>query len=88
VPADARLISADNFRVDESLLTGESELVEKRVRNVTSPNDNLLFSGTLIVKGHGIAEVTSISVKTEIGKIGTSLKSIGVEKTLLQKEVN
>ncbi|MEI7539619.1 MAG: cation-translocating P-type ATPase [Candidatus Saccharibacteria bacterium] len=88
VPADARLISADNFRVDESLLTGESEPVEKRVRNAVNPNDNLLFSGTLIVRGHGIAEVTSIGVKTEIGKIGTSLKSIGIEKTLLQKEVN
>jgi len=88
VPADARLISADNFRVDESLLTGESEPVEKRVLNATNPNDNLLFSGTLIVKGHGIAEVINIGIKTEIGKIGTSLKSIGVEKTLLQKEVN
>jgi len=88
VPADAKLISAENFKVDESLLTGESEPVEKHVRGVTDPKFNTIFSGTLIVKGHGYAEVTGIGKDTEIGKIGTSLKSIKTEKTLLQKEVN
>ena len=88
VPADAKLISAENLRVDESLLTGESEPVEKRTHEISDFRLNSVFSGTLIVKGHGIAEVTGIGINTEIGKIGTSLKSIETEKTLLQKEVN
>jgi len=87
VPADAKLISAENLRVDESLLTGESEPVEKHTREIKDFRLNSVFSGTLVVKGHGIAEVTGIGFNTEIGKIGTSLKSIETEKTLLQKEV-
>ena len=88
VPADAKLITAENFKVDESLLTGESEPVEKHTRNITDYRINSVFSGTLIVSGHGFAEVTGIGKDTEIGKIGTSLKSIKTDKTLLQKEVN
>ena len=87
VPADARLISAENFKVDESLLTGESEPVEKHIR-VSDVQTNGVFSGTLVVSGHGYAEVTGIGKDTEIGQIGTSLNSIKTEKTLLQKEVN
>ena len=88
VPADAKLISSENFKVDESLLTGESEPVEKRTNDITDYRVNSVFSGTLIVSGHGFAEVTGIGKNTEIGEIGTSLKSIKTEKTLLQKEVN
>lgn len=87
VPADAKLISAEGLKVDESLLTGESEAVEKRTRDIVDFRTNSVSSGTLVVKGHGIAEVTSIGKSTELGKIGTSLNSIGTEKTLLQKEV-
>ncbi|MEI7917794.1 MAG: cation-translocating P-type ATPase [Candidatus Saccharibacteria bacterium] len=88
VPADAKLISAENLRIDESLLTGESEPVEKHTREVTDYRINSVFSGTLVVSGHAVAEVTGIGLETEIGKIGTSLNSIKTEKTLLQKEVN
>lgn len=88
VPVDAKLISANNLQIDESLLTGESVAVEKRVRDIKDFRENSVFSGTLVVKGHAIAEATSIGADTEIGKIGVSLKSIETEKTLLQKEVN
>lgn len=87
VPVDAKLISASNLMVDQSLLTGESIAVDKHTRKVKNYRENSVFSGTLIVKGHAIAEATSIGAETEIGKIGVSLKSIGTEKTLLQKEV-
>jgi len=88
VPADAKLISAENLQVDESLLTGESVAVEKHTREIKDFRVNSVFSGTLVVRGHGIAEVTSIGGETELGKIGKSLGSIHTEKTLLQKEVN
>jgi len=87
VPADAILIQAANLSVDESLLTGESSPVEKHTREVNDYRSNSVFAGTLVVKGHGIAEVTVIGSDTEMGKIGKSLNSIVVEKTLLQKEV-
>jgi len=87
VPADAKLISSESLHIDESLLTGESEAVEKTIKKQKDIRLNVIFSGTLIVKGHGIAEVTDIGNKTEIGTIGQSLKSIEIEKTLLQKEV-
>ena len=60
VPADAKLISAENLNIDESLLTGESVAVNKHIRNIKDFRTNSVFSGTLVVKGHGIAEVTSI----------------------------
>lgn len=88
IPADAKLISIDNLEVDESLLTGESVPVQKSLIKTKDPRSNLVFSGALVVKGHGIAEVTKIGLDTEIGEIGSSLKSIETEKTLLQKEVN
>ncbi len=87
VPADAKLISATNLAADESLLTGESVPVDKHTRKVEDYRINSIFSGTMVVKGHAVAEVTAIGQDTELGGIGTSLKSIETEKTLLQKEV-
>jgi len=46
-----------------------------------------IFSGTLVVQGHGIAKVTSIGAGTEIGKIGKALQQVEVERTPLQKEI-
>ncbi len=88
VPADAKLISSSGLMVNESLLTGEAESVEKSVKNIVNYRNNSVFSGTLVVKGHGIAEVTSIGLQTEIGKIGVSLNNIKSEKTLLKRDVD
>ncbi|MGE5557544.1 MAG: cation-translocating P-type ATPase [Bacillota bacterium] len=96
VPADAVLIWGLNVSVDESLLTGESVPVRKK------PADNgeggetprpggddlpYVYSGTLIVQGQGIARVLSTGSRTEIGKIGGAIQSLGQEQTLLQREV-
>lgn len=88
VPADAKLISSSGLMVNESLLTGESVSVEKSVKGIVNYRTNSVFSGTLITKGHGIAEVTSIGLETEIGKIGVSLNNIKSEKTLLKRDVD
>lgn len=83
VPADAQLMDATNLRVDESLLTGESVPVDKNPENA-----KLVYSGSLVVSGHARAVVMATGLGTELGKIGKSLKSIEIEKTLLQKEIN
>jgi len=82
VPADAQLIEATNLRVDESLLTGESVPVDKNPEAA-----KLVYSGSLVVSGHARAVVVATGLNTELGKIGSSLKSIEIEKTLLQKEI-
>ena len=81
VPADGQLISASNLNSDESMLTGESFSVLKK------PGE-MVFSGTLIVRGHGWAIIRDTGVKTELGKIGTTLAGIEIERTHLQKEVD
>jgi Ca2+-transporting ATPase len=91
VPADAVLLSASNINMDESLLTGESVPVRKRqwdgkLEMGRPGGDDLpfVYSGTLVVKGHGIAEVRATGPRTEIGKIGKALQILEPEDTNLQ----
>ncbi len=93
VPADAVLLSATNLSVDESLLTGESVSVRKSawdgVAEMGPPGgDDLpfLYSGTLVVNGQGIAVAQSVGARTELGKIGTALRGIQSEDTLLERQ--
>lgn len=81
VPADGQLFIASNLSADESMLTGESFSVIKK------PGDPI-YSGTLIVKGFGRATIEGTGAKTELGKIGTALRTIDIERTHLQKEVD
>jgi Ca2+-transporting ATPase len=96
VAADARLLEASGLVVDESLLTGESVPVRKREDDghgdaaPSRPGGDdlpLIFSGTLVVKGRGIAEVIATGVRSEIGQIGTALHAVESERTPLQREV-
>jgi Ca2+-transporting ATPase len=93
VPADAVLLSGANVNVDESLLTGESVPVRKRpwdgrLEMGRPGGDDLpfVYSGTLVVKGHGIAEVRTTGPRTEICKIGKALQILEPEDTNLQKQ--
>lgn len=96
VPADAILLSGTGISADESLLTGESVPVRKRAAVATADSlamgppggDDLpfLFSGTMIVKGQGIALARATGIRTELGKIGKALQTLETESTLLQKE--
>jgi Ca2+-transporting ATPase len=93
VPADATLLVATNLSVDESLLTGESVPVRKRAwdgkQEAARPGgDDLPFaySGSLVVKGQGIARVHATGARTEIGKIGKALQILEPEDTNLQRQ--
>lgn len=92
VPADARLLRVQDLQADESLLTGESVPVRKSLLG-TGGGDTALpggddlpyvFSGSLVARGTGMAEVTAIGAATEIGKIGQTLASLSVEPPRLQ----
>jgi Ca2+-transporting ATPase len=95
VPADSTVISCNNLLIDESLLTGESVPVRKAPREkelaIERPGgDDLpfVYSSTLVVQGHGIAEVKETGLHTEIGKIGKALRTLEPEESKLQKETN
>ena len=87
IPADVKLLESLNVTVDESLLTGESVPVVKIIQSDETATQNLLFSGTLVVQGRGVARVLSTGTQTQFGKIGTSLQSIEQDETRLQKEM-
>lgn len=93
VPADACLLSATDLQLDESLLTGEAMPVRKRAstgetRIARPGGDDLpfVYSGTLVVQGHGMARVTATGPRSEIGRIGTALGTLEVERSPLQKQ--
>ena len=82
VAADARLLEAVDLTADESLLTGESLPVSKRCGTDTGT----VSSGTLIVRGHGSAEVIATGPRSELGRIGHMLAAIEPQKTSLETE--
>jgi Ca2+-transporting ATPase len=94
VPADAVLLRCRDLLADESLLTGESVPVRKTVTTSASPaavrpgGDDLpnVYSGSLIVRGSGIAEVRATGSRSEIGKIGQSLRSLETEPPRLRAQ--
>jgi Ca2+-transporting ATPase len=88
VPADACLLSAQNLQINESLLTGEALPVDKFGGKEGEPIDrvNMVYSGTLVSQGHGLARVTAVGITTEMGQIGKSLQSIQPGPSRLQSE--
>ena len=97
VPADALLREGDVLEVDESLLTGEAAAITKApareaaaMTDLPSPGAGIspiLYAGTLIVRGQGVAEVVRTGARTEIGRIGIELGVLAEEPTLLQRDV-
>lgn len=93
IPADLRLIEVHDLTVEESILTGESEAVEKTVA-VISQNAlagdqlNMAFSGTLVQTGSAFGVVVETGDATEIGKINHALQSIQAQTTPLVKKMH
>jgi len=82
VPADLRLISADNLSVQESVLTGETNPVDK-IEEAISDNklplaerQNMVFASTAVTSGSGLVIVISTSGDTEIGQILDCVESV------------
>ncbi len=93
VPADAKILSANDLQADESLLTGESIPVKKISHQgsqaVARPGgDDLpyIFSGTVVIRGQGVAEVYATGGDTEIGRIGNAIGGIEDEPTPLRDQ--
>lgn len=93
IPADLRLIEVHDLTVEESILTGESEAVEKMVGAISQEAQagdqlNMAFSGTLVQTGSARGLVVETGDATEIGKINQALQSIQAQTTPLVKKMH
>jgi magnesium-transporting ATPase (P-type) len=91
VGADARVIDANTLYVLEASLTGESEAVAKRVDplELAAPladRTNMVFKGTAVARGRGVAVVVGTGMATEIGRIARMLDT-GEQSTPLQRQI-
>jgi len=94
VPADGVLVSGDHVEIDESLLTGESLTVRKRAARAMpashgtpgSESPHHVFSGTLVIRGTGLARIIATGPHSAIGAIGASLAELKREQPRLEQE--
>ncbi len=92
IGADARLLQANALRVQEASLTGESEAVLKDAAVLQAPASlgdrlNMVYKGTAVAGGTGLAVVTATGMGTEMGAIAHMLAAEKEDDTPLQKEV-
>ncbi len=93
ISADGRLVDEDELRVDQSTLTGESHAVLKIREAVLRPAPsrfevrNLVFAGSSVVAGIGMAVVFATGTHTEFGKVAHLTQSVQDEASPLQKEL-
>jgi magnesium-transporting ATPase (P-type) len=92
VPADLRLLSAKNLRIEEAALTGESVAIEKNIAAVDAQavlGDRycMAYSSTLVVYGQGTGVVVFTADNTEIGRISALLEEVRTLTTPLLRQM-
>ena len=94
IAADARLVQTIDFATEEAALTGESAASVKDARApvaVDAPLGDrvtMVFTGTTVMRGKGRAVVTSTGARTELGRIGEMINSVGDQKTPLEDRLD
>ena len=95
VGADARIIACASLKVEESALTGESVPVTKMSETLESDSEiplgdrkNMVYMGSSVVYGRGLAVVTQTGMNTQMGKIADAISSAKDGETPLQKKLN
>lgn len=81
VPADGRALEALGLAIDESVLTGESVAVDKTAGAPVS-------SGTLVLRGKGLFEVTRTGTASTMGRLAALLGTIEADKTPLERRLD
>jgi magnesium-transporting ATPase (P-type)/nucleotide-binding universal stress UspA family protein len=92
VPADLRLVASKGLRVNEAILTGESEAVEKTVAPVAvdaplGDRNCMLYSGTLAASGQATGVVVATGRHTELGRISAMLERVQAVTTPLLRQI-
>lgn len=92
IPADLRLIKANNLEIDESTMTGETKPAKKNVETVEagrgvpdiSERTNTALMGTLVRSGNGMGVVVATGPQTEFGVVFSMMQEVEDRKTPLQ----
>jgi Ca2+-transporting ATPase len=93
VPADLRITEAQQLRVEEAALTGESHPVEKATDALAETDAplgdrvDMAYSGTIVTHGRGRGLVTGTGMDTELGRIANLLATTEEVRTPLQKRL-
>ncbi|SCX85266.1 plasma-membrane calcium-translocating P-type ATPase [Paenibacillus polysaccharolyticus] len=92
VPADGRILESGSLKINEGMLTGESEAAEKHAEVIPEEagigdRRNMAFSGSLVVYGRGTIVITGTALKTEIGKIAELIENAEAKETPLQRKL-
>ncbi|MDG4554955.1 MAG: cation-transporting P-type ATPase [Candidatus Competibacter sp.] len=92
VPADLRLVETRNLRIQEAVLTGEAEAVNKTTAPVPATaalgdRAGMAYSGTLVGYGQGLGVVVATGEQTEIGRISILLERVEEIATPLLRQV-
>ncbi len=93
VPADARLLESTSLHTQEAALTGESEPVDKYTHAIRGEHlplgdrRNMLFMGTIVTYGRGVAVVVETGMNTELGHIAEMIQTVVREPTPLQRRL-
>jgi len=92
IPADGRLIEANNVKIDESAMTGESSPADKdtlSMSDTTPPpaaadRHNVAYMGTAMTYGRAVMAVTETGLSTQLGKIAALIQNVEKSRTPLQ----
>jgi sodium/potassium-transporting ATPase subunit alpha len=90
VPADLRLIEANDIRVNNAPLTGESEpatRISEPFSGEIINSPNIAFAGTTVVGGSGKGIVFATGMRTEFGRIAQLTGTVTPGLSHLQKEI-
>ncbi len=95
VPADARVIESKSLQAEESALTGESVPVNKHTDAIKAQGSvplgdrsNMVYSGSTVVYGRGMAVVTATGMHTEMGRIAKAITQAQEGQTPLQRKLS
>jgi len=94
IPADSRIIEGINLRIQESILTGESQPVDKTESVLPEAEIpiqerlNIAYMGTTVTMGRGKAIIFATGMKTELGKIAELMQQTRDGMTPLQKRLD
>lgn len=92
IPGDGRVIEGQSLKVEEGMLTGESEAILKNSEIIEKEvplgdRKNFVYSGSMVVYGRGTVVITNTGMTTEMGKIAHLIENAQEEETPLQKNL-
>lgn len=86
VPVDGELVIANDFSVNESILTGEAYAVDKQVQGEEA--ERMLYDGTLALSGQAVVKAVAVGDQTRIHQIGRAIDELDQQQSVLQIQID